>query len=64
VDSRPLPKNLLPWIVKQNSQTLFQLFPYSGSYEMQRVESVKVLTKKHLGIPLRTVYRYEKPNLD
>jgi hypothetical protein len=63
VDSRPLPKDLLPWIVKSNSQTFFKFVPYFGSYEMERVGAVQVLTKKHLRVPLKNVYRYEKPDL-
>jgi hypothetical protein len=57
MDSRPLSKGLLPGIVKPNSPIHFLLFSYFGSPEMQHIEAAKVLTKKHLGIPLRTTYR-------
>jgi len=57
VDSRSLSSGLVPGIVKPNSQIRFLLTPYFGSPEMQYVESAKVLTKKHLGISLRTTYR-------
>jgi hypothetical protein len=63
VDSRPLSSSLLSGILRPNSPIHFLLFPYFGSPEMQYVENAKILTKKHLGIPLRTVYRYEKPKI-
>ena len=63
IDSRPLPESLFHWIIKPNSRILFQLLPYFGSYEMRYIEEAKVLTKKHLGIPARTIYRYEKSKL-
>jgi hypothetical protein len=57
VDSRPLPESLLPGIVRPNSPIHFLLYPYWGSPEMEYIEDAKILTKKHLGIPMRTTYR-------
>ena len=64
VDSRPLPNCFLPTAAKPNSPIPFCLFPYLGSPEMTYIENAKILTKKHLGIPLRTrtIFRIEKPN--
>jgi hypothetical protein len=64
VDSRPIPDCFQGTVVKQNAQIPFLLFPYFGSPEMEYIEKAKVLTKKHLGIPLktRTFYTFEKPN--
>jgi hypothetical protein len=60
VDSRPLSKDLFSWVVKPNSQILFNLFPYFGSYEMQTVESAKALTQRHIGKTPGVAYRFEK----
>lgn len=57
VDSRPLPLATSEGIIKSNGPVLFFLFPYFGSPEMEAVEGAKVLAKKHMGIPLKTVYR-------
>jgi hypothetical protein len=62
MDSRPLPDCFLPAVAKPSSPIQFLLFPYLGSPEMTYIENAKVLTKKHLGIPLRTrtFYTIEK----
>jgi hypothetical protein len=49
--------SLIPAVLKPGSTIHFLLMPYFGSPEMKYIESAKVLTKKHLGIPQRTVYR-------
>jgi hypothetical protein len=64
VDSRPLPNCFLPTVAKPSAQIPFLLFPYFSSPEMDYIEKAKVLTKKYLGIPLRTrtFYKFVKPN--
>ena len=64
VDSQPLPNCFFPTAAKPNSPIPFCLFPYLGSPEMTYIENAKILTKKHLGIPLRTrtIFRIEKRN--
>ena len=63
VDSRPLPSCFLNAAAKPNLPIPFLLCPYLGSPEMSYIENAKVLTKKHLGIPLRAriFYKIEKP---
>jgi len=61
VDARPIREAYRPWVLKPGSPAMFILYQYIGSYEMKDIELGKIQVKRHLGLPLRTTYRNEKP---